>query len=232
MRLWLKRRMKTVRITLALATKLRVFCAATTLFAVFFAQSAFAHPHVWVVVKANVLTTPDGKITGIRHIWTFDEPFSAYATLGMDTDKDGKLSREELTPLAKVNMESLHEYGFFTVLKQGKNALTFSDPVDYFLDHDGKALTLHFTLPAKAGEIGIKDARLEVADPSFFVSFEFAKDEPVKVEGFKGACKVSLKPPPPSVFSRLSQLGEGFFEKQQGANIGSEFATPVTFACP
>jgi ABC-type uncharacterized transport system substrate-binding protein len=150
----------------------------------------------------------------------------------MDTDKDGKLSREELTPLAKVNMESLHEYGFFTVLKQGKSALTFADPIDYFLDHDGKALTLHFTLPAKAGDVGIKDARLEVADPSFFVSFEFAKDEPVKVQGFRGSCKVSLKPPPPSVFGRLSQLGENFFESQQGANIGSEFATPVTFACP
>lgn len=224
--------MKTFRITWAQATKLRIFCAATVLLGVLFAQSALAHPHVWVVVKANVLTTPEGRVTGIRHIWTFDEPFSAYATLGMDTDKDGKLSREELNPLARVNMESLHEYGFFTVLKQGKNALTFADPADYFLEHDGKALTLHFTLPVKVGDVGIRDARLEVSDPSFFVSFEFAKDEPVKVEGFKGACKVSLKPPPPSVFSRLSQLGEGFFEQQQGANIGTEFATPVTFACP
>lgn len=224
--------MKTFRMILARAMKLRILCAAAAIFAVFSTQNALAHPHVWVIVKANVLTTPEGKITGIRHVWTFDEPFSAYATLGMDTDKDGKLSREELTPLAKVNMESLHEYGFFTVLKQGKSALTFADPVDYFLEHDGKALTLHFTLPAKAGDVGIKDARLEVSDPSFFVSFEFAKEQPVKVEGFKGACKVSLKPPPPSVFGRLSQLGEGFFESQQGANIGSEFATPVTFACP
>lgn len=226
--------MKTFRSPLNQAMKLRARCTATALFVVFSlfsAPYAQAHPHVWVVVKANVLTTPEGKITGIRHIWTFDEPFSSYATLGMDTDKDGKLSREELTPLAKVNMESLHEYGFFTVLKQGKNALTFADPVEYFLEHDGKALTLHFTLPVKAGEFAVKDARLEVADPSFFVSFEFAKDEPVKVEGFKGTCKASLKPPPPSVFSRLSQLGENFFE-QPGANIGSEFATPVIFSCP
>jgi ABC-type uncharacterized transport system substrate-binding protein len=215
--------------------KLRILCAAASCFAmfsVFFAPGAAAHPHVWVVVKTNVLTSSEGRITGVRHIWTFDEPFSAYATLGMDTDKDGKLSRQELTPLAKVNMESLHEYGFFTVLKQGKDALTFADPVDYFLEHDGKALTLHFTLPVKAGELAVKDARLEVADPSFFVSFEFAKENPVKVEGFKGTCKALLKPPAPSVFSRLSQLGENFFESQQGAAIGSEFATPVTFSCP
>lgn len=227
--------MKTFRIIIDRATKLRIFCAAAVLFAVFsavFTQSVSAHPHVWVIAKANVLTTPEGKITGIRHSWTFDEPFSSYATLGMDTDKDGKLSREELTPLAKVNVESLQEYAFFTVLKQGKNAISFADPVDYYLEHDGKTLTLHFTLPVKAGDLAIKDARLEVSDPSFFVSFEFAKDEPVKVEGFKGTCKVSLKPPPPSVFNRLSQLGESFFEKQQGGNLGSEFATPVTFSCP
>jgi ABC-type uncharacterized transport system substrate-binding protein len=226
--------MKTRRTAQNPATKLRALCAAMAVFCGFciaFTTPALAHPHVWVIVKSSVMTTPEGRITGIRHSWTFDEPFSSYATLGMDTNKDGKLSREELTPLAKVNVESLQEYGFFTILKQGKNAITFSEPVDYFLDHDGKALTLHFTLPVKSGELAVKDARLEVADPSFFVSFEYAKDEPVKVEGFKGTCKANLKPPAPSVFNRLSQLGENFFE-QPGSAIGNEFVTPVSFSCP
>ncbi|MGL5446719.1 MAG: DUF1007 family protein [Rhabdaerophilum sp.] len=226
--------METIQTAPSRATKLRAFCAKIAVLALLWSVPvvpALAHPHVWVIVKSNVLTTPEGKVTAIRHSWTFDEPFSSYATLGMDTDKDGKLSREELTPLAKVNMESLHEYAFFTVIKQGQNAISFAEPVDYYLDHDGKALTLHFTLPVKTGDLAIRDARLEVADPSFFVSFEFAKDDPVKVEGFKGTCKVSLKPPPPSVFNRLSQLGESFFEKQ-GASVGNEFTTPVTFSCP
>lgn len=196
------------------------------------ADRAIAHPHVWVVVKAQVLAAPDGKITGIRHIWTFDEPFSTYATMGMDTDKDGKLSRQELEPLAKVNMESLHEYGFFTEVKQGKQQLSFADPMDYFLEHDGKALTLHFTLPVKDGAISVRDARMTVADPSFFVSFEYAKEVPVTVQGVSSSCKALLKPPAPALQQRLSQLSENFFQSMQSNGIGSEFATPVTFTCP
>lgn len=222
--------MKTVRFALIDAMKLlgsRVLRAGVLLLA--WAGMAQAHPHVSVTVKATVIASPEGRITAIRHAWTFDEPFSAYSTMGMDTNKDGKLSREELADLAKVNVESLNEYAFFTRLLQGKVGANFSEPVNYFLDHDGKALTLHFTLPVKDGAMLLKDAKLEVADPSFFVSFEFAKANPVAIEGFSGQCTAQLKPPSPSVFKRLSQLGESAFE--QGTGLGADFATPVSFLC-
>ncbi len=167
----------------------------------------------------------------VKHRWTFDEPFSAYAVMGMDKDGDGKFSREELAPFAKINMESLHEYGFFTSVKQGKNAIAFSDPVDYWLDHDGKALTLNFTLPVKEGAIAVKDARLEVTDPSFFVSFEFAKDNPVRVEGFK-ALQGTTEAAAGGVFQRLSQFGESAFNSAPPGGLGVDFSTPVTFSCP
>ncbi|CAN1536842.1 COG3683 ABC-type uncharacterized transport system, periplasmic component [Rhabdaerophilaceae bacterium] len=210
--------------------KLRVLRLSSVSFALFsvvtFAQ---AHPHVWVTVQSTLIAQPDGQISAIRHAWTFDEPFSAYATIGLDVDKDGKLSRQELSDLAKVNVDSLSEYTFFTRLLHAKASAVFAEPVDYYLAHDGKALTLNFTLPLKSGAMALNDARLEVSDPSFFVSFEFAKDDPIKVEGFKGTCKVELKKPAPSVFKRLSELGESAFEKSQG--VGLDFATPVSFSC-
>ena len=48
----------------------------------------FAHPHVWVAAREKVLFSPDGKIIGFRHVWTFDEMYSAFATEGLG--KDGK----------------------------------------------------------------------------------------------------------------------------------------------
>ena len=56
--------------------------------------AASAHPHVWVAVKSEVLFGADGKITGIRHAWTFDEMYSAFATQGFGTDGKPCLHRD------------------------------------------------------------------------------------------------------------------------------------------
>ena len=55
-----------------------------------------------------------GAITGIDQVWFFDEFYTAMAVEGLDTNKDGKYSREELHELAKTNMEGLKEFGYFT----------------------------------------------------------------------------------------------------------------------
>ena len=193
--------------------------------------TAFAHPHVSVSVKSTLLAGPDGKVSAVRHVWTFDEPFSAYATMGLDTDKDGKLSRAELDPLAKVNVESLQEYGFFTYLRKGKENAGFGDVKEFHLTHDGKALTLHFTLPVTSAPGGLKDVRFEVYDPTFFVNFTLAEQSPVVIEGDGGKCSPRITPPKPSVFQRLSQLGEGFFEQKGSAGLDAEWSTPVRFDC-
>jgi ABC-type uncharacterized transport system substrate-binding protein len=43
---------------------------------------AQAHPHVWVTMHTELVYTSDGRITGVRHAWTFDDMFSAFATQG------------------------------------------------------------------------------------------------------------------------------------------------------
>jgi ABC-type uncharacterized transport system substrate-binding protein len=79
-----------------------------------FAGFAQAHPHVWVTMHSELVYAPDGSITGIRHAWSFDDMFSTFATQGLESKEKGKFTREELSPLAKVNVESLKEYGYFT----------------------------------------------------------------------------------------------------------------------
>src|SRR4029453_2578123 len=78
------------------------------------AAPASSHPHVWVTMKSELVFAPDGTITGVRHAWTFDAMFSAFATQGLEAKKKGEFTREELTPLAEVNVTSLKEYDFFT----------------------------------------------------------------------------------------------------------------------
>jgi ABC-type uncharacterized transport system substrate-binding protein len=189
---------------------------------------ALAHPHVTISVKTVVVANAKGEITALRHAWTFDEAFSAFSTTGLDKNKDGKLDREELSDLAKINVESLSEYGYFSDLKTGKDKAEFSAVTEFHLAHDGKALTLHFTLPVTAKTPDIRKAKLEVYDPSYFVAFGYAPENPVSVEGM--ACKARINTPRAEVIGRLSQLSEADFAK--GLSGASEWASAISFECP
>ncbi len=188
--------------------------------------AAHAHPHVWVKSKSEVVYAPDGTATAIRHHWTFDELFSTFATQGMDVKKG--LTREELAPLAEVNVTSLKDFDFFTFAKQDGAKATFKPPVDYWLEHKDGALTLHFTLPfEKAAKA--KSLELEMYDATFFVDFSLLDKNPVSLDGAPPNCKVATQVPakdtPPA------KLSESFFEGQQGANYGAQFTNRVAVTC-
>jgi ABC-type uncharacterized transport system substrate-binding protein len=57
------------------------------------AERAQAHPHVWVTMNEELLYASDGSVTGIRHAWTFDDMFSAFATQGIAQKTNGTFSR-------------------------------------------------------------------------------------------------------------------------------------------
>ena len=86
-------------------------------------------------MKSELVYAPDGTVTGVRHAWTFDDMFSTFATQGIETKKKGEFTREELAPLAEVNVTSLKEFDFFTHAKaNGKKAEFIEPPADYYLE--------------------------------------------------------------------------------------------------
>ncbi len=50
----------------------------------------------------------------MRHKWLFDEYYTTMAIEGLDKNKDGVYDREELAELAKVNIEGLKDFAYFT----------------------------------------------------------------------------------------------------------------------
>src|ERR1700675_1032295 len=131
-----------------MTASLRILLAA--LFALIIAAPARAHPHVWVTMHTELVYAPDGSITGIHHAWSFDDMFSTFATQGLESKEKGKFTRAELAPLAKVNVESLKEYDYFTYATADGKKAELTDPApDYWLDYADQVLTLNFTLPFK-----------------------------------------------------------------------------------
>ena len=80
--------------------------------ALFAVGKAQAHPHVWVTMKSELVYGADGSATGVRHAWTFDDMFSTFATQGLESKEKGKFTRDELAPLAQVNVESLKDFDY------------------------------------------------------------------------------------------------------------------------
>jgi len=197
--------------------------------------SASAHPHVWVTMQGELVYAPDGSVTGVRYAWTFDDMFSAFATQGLETKKPGVFSRQDLEPLAKENVTSLKDFGYFTYAKANNNKIEVKDPTDYYLDYNTKdtVLTLHFTLPFKA-PVKAKELNVEIYDPEFFVDFSFKEvKDPISLVGAPAACKLTVARPKDAVVPPGQQLGEAFFNQLTASdNWGAQFANKISVKCP
>ena len=217
-----------------LATLIRTLVAMASVLAIVSAPAS-AHPHVWVNVEATVVYD-NGKIVGIRNKWSFDEMYSAMAITGLDTNNDGVYSREELADLAKVNMEGLEELGYYTFAKLGKADLKFTKSTEYFHEVDKEGLlSLTFVLPLTEPVLAEAEGfNFAVYDPTFFIAFVYAKDDPIKLAGAPAGCKVSIAVPEKDA-EDLKRLNDAFAGQltagDKNAGTGTTFSKTVNVSC-
>ena len=196
------------------------------------AGPALAHPHVWITMRSEVVIGPDGAVTAIRHHWAFDDMFSAFALQGTESKEKGKYTREELSPLAKVNVESLKEYDYFTYATADGKKVELSEPTsDYWLDYNDSVLTLNFTLPVKT-PVKAKELKFDIYDPSIFIDFEFAKDNPGKIVG-GNHCKMDVVYPREMTFAEGKALSDIPADQPNLTMAwGEKFANKLLVHCP
>jgi ABC-type uncharacterized transport system substrate-binding protein len=192
------------------------------------ARNAVAHPHVWITVETTVLFDK-GAFVGLQHKWTFDEFYTAMAIEGLDKNHDGIYDREELSELAKVNVDGLKEFEYFTYPTLDGKEVKLADARDYWLEHKNNILSLTFTLPfAQPVPAQAKNFTFLVQDPTFFIAFGLAKDDPIKLGGGSPkSCKVAISKPGEKS-DDAQRLAKVF--AQLGPMIG--YATTVSVACP
>jgi ABC-type uncharacterized transport system substrate-binding protein len=183
-------------------------------------------------MKSEVLYAPDGTITGVRHAWAFDDMFSTFATQGLESKEKGKFTREELSPLAKVNIESLKEYDYFTYATADGKKVEMTDPLpDYWLDYADSVLTLNFTIPFKA-PVKAKELKIDIYDPTIFVDFSFDKKSPVKLVGTT-QCKLDIALPREMTFAEGKKLSEIPADQPNTTMAwGAQFANKILVHCP
>ena len=195
---------------------------------------AAAHPHVWVTTRSDIVFGADGQMTAIRHHWTFDPTYSAFAVQGLDANGDGKLTPDELQDLAKENVESLADFNYFTSLKAGGVRQAFGAPRDYRMTYDDEQTTLHFLLPLKRAVAVGRSAILSVYDPTFFVEMSIGEGNAVTLVDAPATCSVDLRRPKTAGPDKSPEpMSEAFFSAlTAGSDYGSRFSSGVVISCP
>jgi ABC-type uncharacterized transport system substrate-binding protein len=196
--------------------------------------AAAAHPHVWVTVRSKI-GFADGKVASVTHDWVFDEMYSSFATQGLA--KPGELvTRDIFAPLARENAGGLAEIGYFTTLKIGGQTAEFA-PVkdgDYWMEERSDHLvTFHVDLHLKTPTAPGQYFSLLVADPEYFIDFEFDDNDAIALVAAPSGCSASIAKPKPLEGQDQQKLSESFFTNlAPGTNFGFKMASRVIVACP
>ncbi|MDR3494321.1 MAG: DUF1007 family protein [Ancalomicrobiaceae bacterium] len=200
-------------------------------------RPAAAHPHVFVDARAELVFDTTGTLTAVRHVWRFDEAFSAFATQGLATDDTGKVTREALQPLAKINVDALKDYDYFSFLHVAGKRYGFKIPTEYWLQMDGGQLTLFFTLPLmEQVKVSKRTLTLDVYDPGYFVDFTLVDSEPALLVNAPTGCDLKVQPkgePDAASAAILSQIPAT--ERQLPPDLQDmtkDLANRITVRCP
>ncbi|MGY6567727.1 MAG: DUF1007 family protein [Salinarimonas sp.] len=221
------------RYTLGLCLRMLVVLALLVGFVALAAKSARAHPHVWVTAHAEILYDDAQRVAGLRHIWTFDEFYSAWAVQGLEEDY-GVVGPEQLRELAELNATSLVEFDYFTEARIDGRDREFAPPVDYDMIYEDGHLILSFTLPLLEPVRPRTAFVMEIYDPTFFVSFTIDKgDDAVRIVGGPQGCAKTITRPRSAEIAQAASLSEAFFATlTASSDFGEQFANRALIACP
>ena len=210
-----------------------VIAPLVALAAVLAPGQVLAHPHVWITVRSRIVFDKQGRVEAIVHDWVFDDMYSAFATQGL-APKGQLVTRETFAPLAQENAGSLAEIGYFTTFKIDGKPVEYGPVTDYWMEERPDHLVaFHVVLPLKTPANPGKYASMMVADPEYFIDFEYDDEDPITLEDAPKGCSSSIGRPKPLEGDDKKKLDEAFFSAlAPGSNFGFKMAPHAIIACP
>lgn len=192
-----------------------------------------AHPHIWIDARVALEMTPDGAATALKVTWWLDELYTQTVITGMDTNGDGAYTASELQPLIEEAVRNLDEWSYFTDIRSGPDRVATDAPTVYRAYMDGERLVYEFTLPfPDETPVNGDGLRVRLFDPSYFISIELKKEQPVTLNQASNACSYSVEPAPG--FNESLLLSESAFADKAEPNtegLGGSFAETVVITC-
>ncbi|ARO25708.1 DUF1007 domain-containing protein [Rhizobium sp. S9] len=195
---------------------------------------AFAHPHIFVEARLEVVAGADGSVEELRNVWRFDEVFSSSVVMDFDKNTDLKLEPNELAEVGKTVKQSLADYDYYMNLTINGKSITVQQPDIIHVDYKNGQLLMFFAV--KPAEKMPLKGRLTfgVYDPTLYTSIDFPTDNELATvgDGLKACKHQVVRPDADEVISQNKQsLTDAFFNDPTGTNMSKLFATRLELTC-
>ena len=207
--------------------------AGTALFALSFAASAFAHPHVFAEARLDVNADGNGNVASLHHVWRFDDLFSSTVLVEFDKNQDLALDQAELDEVASVVHGSLADFNYFQLVTRDGKDVPMQAPERLIADFvDNQLIILFESKPETAlpltGEIAFG-----VYDPTFYTAIDFIEDGYMTVNNLPAGCTSSVVRPDPdeAIAQNQQTLTDAFFNDPTGNDMSKIFATRLELTC-
>lgn len=149
-----------------------------------FCTGVSAHPHIWVEAQETLRFDAQGRIDAVLAHWEFDDLYSAFSLDGLDADGDGAYTAAELEPMRSQIHASLRTFGYFTTLSADAQPRAYAEATELTLSADGGIMRLNAVLPLIAPvDPRTESVALQLSDPSYYIAFDLAQLDPVRLEG-------------------------------------------------
>lgn len=153
-----------------------------------------AHPHIWIDDVTTFLFA-DGKLTGVRHRWTFDEFTGSVIIQDFDTDGDGAFDADETAKLQAEAFSNLKEFSYLTHIWLDGAKFTPERVDDFAARIDDGNLIYEFTVPlAEPVDAKTTPVSLGVYDETFYIYVGYDEHDPVRFAGIdSGVCGYEIR---------------------------------------
>ncbi len=130
-----------------------------------------AHPHVLIDVR--LIFEYDGAYcSGFYQEWTFDPIFSAELLEGWDKDGNRAFSKTEQQMLYNQAFINLKNYGFYTLIRKGKDRVTPAQVEQFGAWVEKDQVTYKFYVPLKANTYSF-DFSVAIFDTTYFCAIRY-----------------------------------------------------------
>lgn len=197
--------------------------------------AAFAHPHIFVEARLEVVAGADGNVKELQNVWRFDEVFSSSVMIDFDKNANLKLDPDELKDVGETVRGSLVAYDYYVNMSLNGKVIKVNKPDAIHVDYkDGQLLMFFKVSPAEP--MPMKGNRLSfgIYDPTLYTSIDFPTDGDLVTlgDGFKSCTSKVVRPDADEVIAEnKTSLTDAFFHDPTGTTMSKLFATRIDTQC-
>ncbi|QYX56465.1 DUF1007 family protein [Roseovarius sp. SCSIO 43702] len=200
------------------------------------AETAQAHPHVFVDARAAFLVTDEGQLHALRISWTYDAftTLRLFETLDLDRDGDGALDDADRAAIVAGETDWPPEYKGDTWLELGGAPRPLTRPENASALMEDERITVTFDLPLETpADLAGLEAILRLYDPIFYYAYTIHPAAGLAPD-LPGTCTTRIVPfePDETTFAlkeKLSALSRE--ETPEDENVGRLFTDELHLSC-